>query len=538
MLKSSKNTSNNQLIEKLVLDNCLTFGRHPKLTNQKIAKYICGTRHAIDIFKLYELRYLLLKIYPLIHNLFLQNRLNMEIKTTYTMETPIPYKTYKSREEIGHPKIEFNNTPRRKRKLLMISTPRPMLPKILFATTTPSYASIVHSAAKICHMPFHQNRWLCGSITAASSYVTDIKKWYFLTDKANKHIEFNFGQKFYRNKTNAEQTKNKLLKYQKSRKPSLVIIPDISNNSMIIEETNISGIPVIGLVNSDCKSEIAYPIFANDQSSHSVHFFCHFLANLIAKEVVKKKHKLYTVPRVQKKKKTIAEAQAFEAKYQTFKKKFEVIQQKFEPKRSGWSQLQIYFSKKYIIKQRTQEAAIMLYRWKHKWKLLSLRKALVRFRGLNKEKIKHFLGEKPYLFLAYNYFLRHANTFYALSPNQKVQNENQNRFKIKTQFFTLRWKDRKRAFTLLNQHAFNFAKVLDVLRLPKFEPKFFWFSNASHFATSLSLVTNTNFRYEIKRYFRIWRRQRWDMRRRFLKNRKSVLYKTRWTSKKKKDRFN
>jgi cell division protein FtsL len=51
MLKKLKIISNNKLIEKLVLDDCLAFERHPKLTNQKIAKYTCGTRHAIDIFK-------------------------------------------------------------------------------------------------------------------------------------------------------------------------------------------------------------------------------------------------------------------------------------------------------------------------------------------------------------------------------------------------------------------------------------------------------------------------------------------------------
>jgi hypothetical protein len=163
MLKHAKNTSNNQIIEKLVLDNCLTFGRHPKLTNQKITKYITGTRNAIDIFKLYELRYLLLKVYPLIHNLFLQNRLNMEIKPIFKMEAPEPYKTYKGNNpritgQTQQPVNKYNTTIKRRRENVVVSTPKPMLPKVLFATTTPSYADIIHSAAKVCQMPFHQNR--------------------------------------------------------------------------------------------------------------------------------------------------------------------------------------------------------------------------------------------------------------------------------------------------------------------------------------------------------------------------------------------
>jgi ribosomal protein S2 len=82
---------------------------------------------------------------------------------------------------------------------------------------------------------------------------------------------------------------------QFSRKPSLIIIPDVSNNEMIIRETNVLGIPVIGLVNSNCQNLIAYPIFANDQSVYSIHFFCHFLSSLITKEIVKTKHKFKNV---------------------------------------------------------------------------------------------------------------------------------------------------------------------------------------------------------------------------------------------------
>ena len=68
----------------------------------------------------------------------------------------------------------------------------------------------------------------------------------------------------------------------------------MANNNIIIKETNTAGIPVLGLVNSNCHTEIAYPIFANDCSQTSVFFFCHFLSSLILKELVKTKHKIYT----------------------------------------------------------------------------------------------------------------------------------------------------------------------------------------------------------------------------------------------------
>ena len=80
MLNSVQAEKNNLILNKLLFENCLSFGRSPKLANRKLNHYIFGTRQKVDLFKLYELRYLLLKIYPLIHNLFLQTRLNFKRK--------------------------------------------------------------------------------------------------------------------------------------------------------------------------------------------------------------------------------------------------------------------------------------------------------------------------------------------------------------------------------------------------------------------------------------------------------------------------
>lgn len=107
-------------------------------------------------------------------------------------------------------------------------------------------------------------------------------------------------KKFFKNTKKFQNQATKIRKYQLGRKPSLVIIPDISQNEMIIKETNVFHIPVLGLVSSNCQNEIAYPIFANDLSIYSIHFFCHFLSVLITKEIVKNKHKLYLAPKRKK----------------------------------------------------------------------------------------------------------------------------------------------------------------------------------------------------------------------------------------------
>ena len=71
---------------KLVTENCLILGHYPKLTSQKIATYLLGTRGIREIFKLYELRYLVLRIYPLIHNFFYNPRLNSKLMVKNKVE--------------------------------------------------------------------------------------------------------------------------------------------------------------------------------------------------------------------------------------------------------------------------------------------------------------------------------------------------------------------------------------------------------------------------------------------------------------------
>jgi len=76
---------------------------------------------------------------------------------------------------------------------------------------------------------------------------------------------------------------------------------------MILKEARKIGLPIIGLINSHCTVEIDYPIFAQDQTLQSIHFFCHFLATLIAKETIFFQHKRYTLQKIQSKAKTSSE---------------------------------------------------------------------------------------------------------------------------------------------------------------------------------------------------------------------------------------
>jgi len=118
--------------------------------------------------------------------------------------------------------------------------------QILFATTTMKYKTIIKEAATFCSMPFHNNRWTNGFISK------------------NEQIY------------------------------SLLIIPDLAQNYMILNEAKLLNIPTLGLVNStldSTKHMVDYAIFGNDKSSYVVNFFCQLLAQLIKKESIHLKYK-------------------------------------------------------------------------------------------------------------------------------------------------------------------------------------------------------------------------------------------------------
>ena len=144
--------SRKYIIDKLVTKSCLIFGNPSKLTSQKVAQYLLGTRDTTEVFKLYELRYLLLKIYPLIHNLFHNPRVNPKL-TSYKIKNL----NHKPRDEslslIKDQKFPAKFTlPFRTHSFFMVkrkNTP----PQILFASITPNFSDIIYNAAQICNMP-------------------------------------------------------------------------------------------------------------------------------------------------------------------------------------------------------------------------------------------------------------------------------------------------------------------------------------------------------------------------------------------------
>jgi ribosomal protein S2 len=289
-----KNLNWKKLADQLIMENCLTFGNHPKFTKRKVARYLLGTRSTVEIFKIYELRSLLLRVYPLIHNLFYNSRSHLHLYSKKLWNRNYAEQV-KKQQKLGIRVPAYLWKPRLKIKSVFLFNRQNLSPQILFVSVTSAYQNILQSAAQMCNMPYHNTRWLNGSMTGALVFQNDETGWDYLTEATQKKTILHFTKKFGQNKGNRNKSIEKSVHYGRSRWPSLMVIPDTSNNKMVIFEAKQVGIPVIGLVNSSSGIEIDYPIFAQDQNLHAIHFFCHFLATLITKEVIYVEHKRYTV---------------------------------------------------------------------------------------------------------------------------------------------------------------------------------------------------------------------------------------------------
>jgi ribosomal protein S2 len=267
--KKKKNWKPQKALKNLILDNCFSLGRNPKFTNHKMNQYLYGTRENIEMFKLHEVRYILLRIAPFIKTLFINHQQNY-------FEGP---ETIERKKVGGKGKTKFQFLESR------IFIGRPNL-RIVFATTNPSYTEIVQTAASLCQMTAHVGKWLTGSITSTSIYgdhLNMINPWLTSSlEKVSNYFthKYHFGRKKSRSQSKSGGWQDR------TEYPSLVIVPDISNSFPILHESQKIGTPVIGLTNSTDMTLVDYPIFGNNHSIHMVHFFCHFLAILIGKEIM------------------------------------------------------------------------------------------------------------------------------------------------------------------------------------------------------------------------------------------------------------
>ena len=280
-------------IKNKILVNCLKLGKNPKFTNKKLTQYIYGTRNNVELFNVTELQYIMYRIYPFIKTLFNNYRLNyLNVKLNRKKKKSNPI--FNKLETFS---MNRNNSEKNQETLISwrkntYSKNLCKIPpiQILFATTTLLYENILTNAAKTAQMPSHKGRWLSGSLTAKSAYITDIQMWRPFIDINVKRFKFFFHNKHNKNSSSISYRQVLATNWKENRHPALIIIPDVDKSQMIIKESKNTGIPIIGLTNTDQLLIVDYPLLGNSNSIFLVNFFCHFLANLIAKQTISNRH--------------------------------------------------------------------------------------------------------------------------------------------------------------------------------------------------------------------------------------------------------
>lgn len=217
----------NRYTKKIITKNGIHIGQTTFLTNKKINRYILGSRNNVEIFNLENTKYFIMKLSLLF-------------------------------------------------SVLCQTAEKPTL-KVLFATTSTPYSKIVKDAAISCGMLYAVQRWSTGWLTSTKNYNKKKITWR-LEDTGN----FSNNHKTFLRQFGKTIDINKIKKNKKLiRQPALVIIPDISNNLMILHEADQMNIPVISLLNTSSNKLVDYPLLGNDRSIIVNYFFCNLLATLI-----------------------------------------------------------------------------------------------------------------------------------------------------------------------------------------------------------------------------------------------------------------
>lgn len=155
---------------------------------------------------------------------------------------------------------------------------------LLFVGTKKQAQQNVAEAAERCGMPYVNQRWLGGTLT---NFRTIRQRIDYLIDLEQRFAGGEF-EKLTKKEVLVLERKmaklNRRLGGIKSmdRLPSLVFITDIRREYIAVKEANKLGIPIIGMVDTNCDpTPIDYVIPANDDAIRSIKFMANKLADAV-----------------------------------------------------------------------------------------------------------------------------------------------------------------------------------------------------------------------------------------------------------------
>lgn len=157
--------------------------------------------------------------------------------------------------------------------------------KVLFVGTKFAAREIIKEEANRCGMPYVNYRWLGGMLTNYKTIRQSIRR---LKDLEEKLQDQQYLMKITKKeRLELMRQKEKLTVVLEGIKdmgglPDAIFVIDVGNEHIAIREANRLGIPVIGVVDTNCTPEgVDYVIPGNDDALRSIRLYCATMADAI-----------------------------------------------------------------------------------------------------------------------------------------------------------------------------------------------------------------------------------------------------------------
>jgi len=165
---------------------------------------------------------------------------------------------------------------------------------VLFVGTKNQAKEAVQNAAKRCGAYYVSERWLGGMLTNFSTIRKSIKRLASI-DKMEADGTFEKFTKKERLMLNRERERLRRVFggiEEMTRIPGAIFVVDVKKEHIVIQEAKKLGIPVIGMVDTNCDPDtVNYPIPSNDDSIRTIELIAETLAEsvLSGREIAKQK---------------------------------------------------------------------------------------------------------------------------------------------------------------------------------------------------------------------------------------------------------
>ena len=155
--------------------------------------------------------------------------------------------------------------------------------QILFVGTKKQAQDIVKEVAESVNMPYVTERWMGGMLTNFPTFVSQIKNFKKLSERIDNN-EFATKKQLVVAQKQAEKLQANLGGIKEMKKlPDAIFIVDVVREDGAVSEARKSGIPVIGIVDTNANPDlIDYPIPGNDDAIKSVKILTEEIARVIA----------------------------------------------------------------------------------------------------------------------------------------------------------------------------------------------------------------------------------------------------------------